>query len=291
MLNHFAAPIDYLLIGHVSSDLLQDGSTTLGGTVSYSALTARALSFRSGILTSISRETSIEPLRAIPMAGIESDHTTTFENIYSAGGRTQKLHHVADKLLPYMLPEVWRNPAIVHFAPLIDEIDLDLFRLFPESLICVTPQGWLRGVKEDHSIYQVDWLEADFVLGQAAAAVLSIEDLGHDERLVEMYAEACDIFVVTEGEKGCRLYEYGRPRSFPAPKNKTVDATGAGDVFAAAFFSNLYRTKDPERSARIAVKLATNSIGRRFLDSIPTESEIYQTMLEEQRTERASSPS
>ena len=290
MLNRFAAPIDYLLIGHIASDLLPDGSSTLGGTVSYASLTARALNMLPGILTSYAQDAPVEALDSIPMAGIESDRTTTFENTYTTEGRSQKLHAVADKLHPYMLPEVWRNPAVVHFAPLIDEIDLDLLRIFPESLICLTPQGWLRGVKDNREVFPTDWLEARYVLGQASAAVLSIEDLGRNEKLVEMYAEACKIFVVTEGENGCRLYDYGRLKQIPAPQNAVVDTTGAGDIFAAAFFTSLFRTEDPEKSARIAVKLATASVSRRHLDGVPTEAEIYETMLYEPGKAWASSP-
>ena len=284
MLNKFAAPIDYLLIGHISSDLLKDGTTTLGGTVSYAALTAKALYLRPAILTSFSADTDIEALHAIPMAGVESEYTTTFENSYTEHGRTQKLFHVADKLHPYMLPEVWRSPAIVHFAPVIDEIDLDLLRIFPDSLVCMTPQGWLRGVDEHKRVFPIEWLEANFVLGQASAVVLSIEDLGHDERLVEKYAEMCRIFVVTEGEKGCRLFEYGRPRQIPAPEKTVLDTTGAGDIFAATFFTHLYRTEDPVKAARFAVEIASNSVSRRYLEGTPSETEIFEATLDKQKT-------
>jgi hypothetical protein len=43
-------PVDYLIIGHLTRDLLPSGSR-LGGTAAYSALTARALGLRVGILT------------------------------------------------------------------------------------------------------------------------------------------------------------------------------------------------------------------------------------------------
>ena len=43
-------PVDYLIIGHVTQDLTPNGPT-LGGTASYSALTAKALGLRVGIVT------------------------------------------------------------------------------------------------------------------------------------------------------------------------------------------------------------------------------------------------
>jgi sugar/nucleoside kinase (ribokinase family) len=39
-----------------------------------------------------------------------------------------------------------------------------------------------------------------------------------------------------------------------------VDPTGAGDVFAAAFFVRLTQTGDPWKAARFANRLATASI-------------------------------
>ncbi len=44
-------PVDYLVVGHVAADVTPTG-VQLGGTVSYSALTARALGLRVGIVTS-----------------------------------------------------------------------------------------------------------------------------------------------------------------------------------------------------------------------------------------------
>ena len=50
-------PVDYLVIGHAAHDLTPSGAR-LGGTVAFSALTARALGLRVGIVTSVANETS-----------------------------------------------------------------------------------------------------------------------------------------------------------------------------------------------------------------------------------------
>ena len=49
-------PVDYLVIGHVAHDLTPEGPR-LGGTVAYSALTARALGLRVGVVTAAGEET------------------------------------------------------------------------------------------------------------------------------------------------------------------------------------------------------------------------------------------
>jgi sugar/nucleoside kinase (ribokinase family) len=59
-----------------------------------------------------------------------------------------------------------------------------------------------------------------------------------------------------------------------------VDATGAGDVFAAAFFARLFRTRDPWEATRFATLLATCSIARVGLEGIATPREVEECLME-----------
>ena len=54
-------PVDYLVIGHVTQDVLPNGFA-LGGTASYSALTAKAAGLRVGIVTSCDPNLSLPEL-------------------------------------------------------------------------------------------------------------------------------------------------------------------------------------------------------------------------------------
>ena len=61
---------------------------------------------------------------------------------------------------------------------------------------------------------------------------------------------------------------------------RAVETTGAGDIFAACFFSKYYATKDPWAAARFAVRLASQSVTRRGMDSIPTDDVILAASIE-----------
>jgi sugar/nucleoside kinase (ribokinase family) len=61
---------------------------------------------------------------------------------------------------------------------------------------------------------------------------------------------------------------------------KEVDATGAGDVFAACFFVRLFQTRDPWEAGRFATILAAHTVTRVGLDGIPTAAEIEECLLE-----------
>src|SRR5260221_284042 len=155
--------VDYLVIGHVAHDLTPEGPR-LGGTVAYSALTARALGLQVGVVTASGRETSLEALNGIQVVSLESPQSTTYENIYT--------------------------------------------------------------------------------------------------------------------EHGCVLYWNGDRRRFRAPAVHEVDATGAGDVFAAAFFIRLLKTRDPWEAARFATLIASRSVTRVGLAGIPTPQEIEESLME-----------
>jgi hypothetical protein len=90
-------PVDYLVVGHVAHDLTPEGPR-LGGTAAYSALTARALGVRAGVVTAVGPETSLAPFQDIPVVSLQSPRSTTFENIYSGHERTQYVRAQAARI-------------------------------------------------------------------------------------------------------------------------------------------------------------------------------------------------
>ena len=280
---HDVAPfqaVDYLVIGHITQDLTSEGSH-MGGTAAFSALTARALGLRVGIVTSTDEQTSLKALDGIPIVSVPSGYPTTFENVYSAEeGRRQILHHQAAHIPFDLVPEAWRSTAIIHLGPVAQELDPELPASLSPSLLGVTPQGWMRTWKQDGRILPCKWQNADRILPQAGAVVISREDAGGDEEWIEAMAHQTRVLAVTEAAAGAVLYWNGDRRRFRAPKVKEVDATGAGDIFAAAFFIRLLETRDPWEAARFATQLSARSVTRSGLDGIPTRLEIEECLME-----------
>jgi sugar/nucleoside kinase (ribokinase family) len=88
------------------------------------------------------------------------------------------------------------------------------------------------------------------------------------------------ILCLTEGELGSVLYWNGDRRRFRPALVEEVDATGAGDIFAAALFVRLFNTRDPWEAARFATNLAAYSVTRTGLEGIPTQQEIESCLVE-----------
>ncbi len=272
-------PVDYLVIGHVTEDLASEGPR-LGGTATFSALTAHALGLRVGIVTAASERTPLQALDGIPIVRAPSSHTTTFENIYLDGARKQIVHHPAARILFDVVPDAWRTSSIIHLGPVAQELVSQLPKYFSSSMIGVTPQGWMRTWNDAGEVVPCKWESAETLLPQAGAVVISRDDVNGDEELIESMAHQTRVLAVTEGPAGSVLYWNGDRRRFHAPQLEEVDATGAGDIYAAAFFIRLYKTHDPWEAARFATQLAARSVTRVGLESIPTQKEINECLME-----------
>jgi sugar/nucleoside kinase (ribokinase family) len=272
-------PVDYLIIGHLTKDLTSTGPM-LGGTAAYASLTAKALGMRVGIVTAMASDLPLNQLQGIQIAAYQSDVSTTFENIYTHEGRVQKLYAVAPNLGYHLVPEPWRQAPIVHLGPVAQEVEPALARSFPEALVGITPQGWLRNWDANGQVQASEWPEARFVLENASAVVMSIEDVQSDETRIEEMVSSSRVLVVTEGSAGARLYWNGDLRRFRPPQIEETDPVGAGDIFATAFFIRLYQTNDPWEAARFATLLAANSVTRIGLRGVPTEEEVRASLVE-----------
>jgi sugar/nucleoside kinase (ribokinase family) len=272
-------PVDYLIIGHVTQDITPLGPV-LGGTASYAALTARAFGLRVGIVTSCRLDLNLDELARISIIRKPSEVNSTFQNIYTPNGRIQFVHHIAETLRLDDIPAVWRNTPIVHLGPIAREISPEIAQAFPQSIVGVTPQGWLREWDGEGRVSFCDWPDAAEVLSHAGIAVMSIEDVRGNEEVISEFAGLLPILVVTEGAAGCRVYWNGDVRNFRPPLEVEIDPVGAGDIFATAFFIRYSSTRDPWESARFATLLAANSVTRKTLAGVPTPDEVNRFMTE-----------
>ncbi|NLE43858.1 MAG: ribokinase [Chloroflexi bacterium] len=264
---------DYLVVGHVARDLMDD-SYAIGGTVSYSSRTAVALGCRVGVITSASLDLDLDGVfEGIRVVRVPSQATTTFENIYLPEERRQIVHSVADVLTPDALPDDWQA-SIVHIGPIARECSVTLSQAFPDAFLGVTPQGWMRRWDETGHIGYGEWQHAESWLARADAVVLSDEDVRGDYDLIARYAAQTRLLVVTHGVVGCTVYQDGRARHFEAESVHQVDPTGAGDIFAASFFVALQGGSDPWDAARFANCVAACSVTRPGLSGVPMPDEI-----------------
>jgi sugar/nucleoside kinase (ribokinase family) len=241
---------------------------------------AAAMGWKVGIVTAAPAGLDLSSLAEFPIQRIECEKATTYENIQTPAGRVQYLHHKAPRLKAADVPSNWRDANIVHLGPVADEIDPSLVDIFPNSFLCITAQGCLRGADAEKRVHYKDWADAEQVLPHCQAAIISLEDVEGDEGRIQFFVRHCPVLAVTEGAEGTRIYWKGDVRRIRAPKVEVVDQTGSGDIFAAVFFSRLYTTRDPWLAGAQAVHLASLSVTRVGVQGVPTAQEVQSALTE-----------
>jgi sugar/nucleoside kinase (ribokinase family) len=174
--------IDYLVIGHISRDIVPDGYAP-GGTAVYSAAAAQALGCRTAVITSVDPTYDLESLLpGIDIYNVASEQSTVFENTVIESTRRQSVFSVAEQIRSSDVPPAWQRAPIVHLGPIAGEIEPDMIRQFSNSLVGLTPQGWFRRWGEDRRVYAVEWPDAVNVLPLASVVITSLEDLPQPDR-------------------------------------------------------------------------------------------------------------
>ncbi|MHB0876921.1 MAG: PfkB family carbohydrate kinase [Anaerolineae bacterium] len=267
----------YLVIGHVTLDTANGGYVP-GGTATYSAVTAARLGMTTRVLTacdSVGREAAASLAAIGDVAWVESPVTTAFTNVYLAGGRRQRLLASARALVPADMPLSWLASDVAHLGPVDQEVDEAFLSLFGEdTTVGVTPQGWLRTWDAEGNVGPKPWRPSPASLARVSAIVLSEEDVGPHRDLIDYYAEHCPVVVVTYGYRGCVLRLRGERVALPTRPAPEVDPTGAGDVFATAFFIRLHETGNPVAAARFANVVGSFSVQGPGVAAIPTRETV-----------------
>lgn len=270
---------DYLLLGHVTRDVLPDGSTTPGGTSLYAAWMVQRLAYQAAIVSAPAELPPDFP-GDIAIAFHQSPTPPTFENRYSPIGRQQILHAASTPITLDDVPQAWRDAPIVHLAPVLAETPEALAQAFPNALLAATPQGWMRTWPEHlpGPVQYRPWFPSRELLRRLDALILSIEDVQGDEALIRNWAAECKLVALTRGANGATLFVAGQPTHVPAYPATERDPTGAGDVFAAALLVRLHETGDPLLAAHFAAAAAAVSVEGRGVSSLPTRPQIEQRL-------------
>ncbi len=273
---------DFVAIGHVTFDVrrLSGGESDRpepGGAAAYSARTAVAMGLSAGIVTSSAPGYPLDEL--LPSADVvnaRSAATTTFEYSLHDGMRTQWLKSRAADLRREDVPESWSGARIVLLGPVANELPVEAAGWFSDdSFVCAVPQGWQRSRDETGKVV-VSPAVPGGLADRIEAVVISEADV--PSIYVQEWTEAFPIVAVTRGRLGTRVYADGRVRDVPPVAASEVDATGAGDVWAAAFAIRLVETGEVTSAASFASAAAAISIERRGMLGVPSRDEVFARM-------------
>jgi sugar/nucleoside kinase (ribokinase family) len=242
---------DFVAVGHVTLDRIGD-AVRPGGAALYAAVTAHRLGLSVGLLTSHGDDFPLEDIPPqIEVVTVPAPATTTFEHRDEDGDRELYLRARARPLAVADVPDDWADAAIVLVAPVIDEVDPLVTTRFPEASIGAAIQGWLRRTEPDGRVAASTWDAPAVLLGRVQALFLSVDDIADEAEALD-WLQHVPVGVITAARAGALLFVNGQRYDVPVRPVDEVDATGAGDVFAATFLVRYHDDDDPWEAARAA---------------------------------------
>jgi sugar/nucleoside kinase (ribokinase family) len=193
-----------------------------------------------------------EALPGIPAFVHRSSATTRFANEYDdEGQRRQTVSARADDIDLVPLPDAWRDPDALLLGPVVGEIGGALASAFQASCVGAIAQGWLRAVDGRGDVSARAWAEPGRDLLGVHVLFLSEHDLPAGDDPARLLASV-PMIALTRGWRGVSLLSRDGRDDVPGYPRPEVDATGAGDVFAAAFLVRYHETADPHEAAVFA---------------------------------------
>jgi 1D-myo-inositol 3-kinase len=246
---------DYTTIGHVTIDVLEDGSRRPGGTAFYSALQASRLGRRALILTRGVPEEIEAALGAyrdeLELHVQPAEHTTTLRTDGIGSARTQRVLAWAGPIEPRLTVET----SILHLAPVARECAAGWAG--SAGFVGLTPQGLARdwsGPDATMTLATPDARVGDALAGCCDAVVVNRQEREFCAALIAAASGAGATVAITAGRRPSTILAADRSAlelEVP-PLERPADDLGAGDVFAAAFFIALADRRSPGDSANFA---------------------------------------
>ena len=250
----------FVAIGHVTLDRFGE-VVRPGGAALYAAVTADRLGLSAGILTSHADDFPLELLPPrIELVSVPAAATTVFEHETTDGERRLRVRAMAQPLGVDDLPEDWRDPELVLLAPVVNEVDGALVDAFDGATLAAEAQGWLRAVARDGAVQTRAWASPKGVLSRLQALFLSGADVRWQEVAMTEWVQRVPVAAVTAGARGALLYVNGDRYEVRPRRARQVDATGAGDVFAATWLVRYRMSGDPWEAAEAATCAASLAV-------------------------------
>lgn len=257
--------LDYLALGHVTLDRQPDGGYLPGGTVLFSATQAARLGLRAGIITTgnpAALDAPLAPFRDELWIDLHPAQTTTiFVNVGVGAARRQTLPEWAG---PLNLTGTLPSARIIHLGPVARELDTATLPEFPAGVfVGATPQGWLRRWDAAGHVTEHELVLPPALTARLDALVLSETEARRATGAIAAVRAGGGIVAITRDAAGCLILDRTSETTIGTRDYPFVDDTGAGDIFAAAFFVALGEGRAPGDAAACANTAAGLSLAGR----------------------------
>jgi sugar/nucleoside kinase (ribokinase family) len=285
-----------LVVGSAARDIdaADPRGWRLGGTVMYASLTAAKLGVRVRTLVGTDKQAAgaheLELLRDVgaEVELVRLERGPIFDNRQTPGGRVQYGHQPSDPIPTSAVPERWRATPAVLLAPVAGEIDDDWAEFNGGAFVALAWQGLLRRIVAGKPVRRLPPGRSALV-ERADLVMVAGDDISAGGAPVASLLREGSRLVITRGRLGAvSLRRTGggvSGRTVPAllPR-RTVDETGAGDVFLAALcagrlFAGAEMWHEHEwRLLALATAAASVSVEGVGLEAVPDRAAVCEAL-------------
>jgi len=249
-----------LVVGNPSLDQIDNIYFGAGGPVSYISNILSSYGHNVTMFSSFGEDFPIESLNPkIHLIKNISKNTTKFILSYKNDLREFKIPTEATKLDLANLKKSIDKYDVVFFAPIFNEININQVNQLVNSndkYFVGVPQGWIR--RRDDKKILINFNRLKF-LPKLEMIFFSEEEIKSSNLKINDLKNLAKILVITRGHIGSTIFYQEQSFDFSSYDVKTIDTTGAGDIYAAVFAMTFFSTKELIYSANLASKIASES--------------------------------
>jgi sugar/nucleoside kinase (ribokinase family) len=275
-----AVSFDVCVIGHVARDINAIGGIELqpspGGAAYYSTMVYCRLGLRAAVVTLVAAPDAalLQELNdaAATVFNLPTEITTTFHNEYPVPHnldlRVQRVDANAGTIAAAALPDL--SARIWHIGPLTEtDVELAMIGRCAErgGLVGMDVQGLTRVVIDGEvraraPVERMDYLRQVDVLKADDAEILTYTGAsGIEAAVARVHAAGAREVLVTHASAGATIYGAGATVQIAAvPPRRSVDTTGCGDTFLAAYMARRLTSADLRECGEFAAAAAAINI-------------------------------
>lgn len=249
-----------LAIGPVTKDYIitpSDKYFQIGGAVFYQTLTLNTLNYKVKSIISVSSEDTkhLDDITS-QIEYVFSDSTMEYTNIYDENfARRQKAHMTRNPILPEDINISLENVSSVLLSPLSPyDIPPETIDYLKENEVrtVLIPQGYLRRTDNNDNVVKRSWKNKSEYLKNTdiisldeneAKTAFDLKKINNEIVLSIIEKYGLEQIIITKAERGSTIYTKECVYNIPAIKTEhTIDATGLGDTYIAAYIARLEET-------------------------------------------------
>lgn len=243
------------IIGHLTIDEIvhdEEILENMGGVACYASLAARAMGSNVKVISVIGEDFPEKYLKILSDTGIDVSGVVKLMGAKTTRFRIRNIGDHREMWLKARAPRIKIEDVdgdIIYLGPVARELYIeDIKKLVSRhDMVCLDPQGILRELDESS---RVKLVKMDLSFPGLWALKISIEEgrvitnAIKPKDIVDRLHELAEIILLTMGKKGAIVSDGSKRFLIPAYKTKTVDPTGAGDVFGGAFLAEFLRSEE-----------------------------------------------